>query len=90
MNREEQRLRIGQRIAAIRKSIEWTDGQDIRRVGMTQKELGERCGIRQNHIARIERGYYSAGFDQLQAIAEGLGCKIDLVATESQHTGHEQ
>ena len=48
---------------------------------MTQTELGERCGLKQGSIARIERGYFSAGFDQLQAIAEGLGMKIDLVAT---------
>lgn len=81
MNRDEQRHRIGQRIAAIRKTIEWTDGQGIRRTGMTQTELGERCGLKQGSIARIERGYFSAGFDQLQAIAEGLGMKIDLVAT---------
>ena len=68
MSREEQRQRIGQRIADIRKEK-----------GMTQEELAERCGLAQSHIARIERGYYSAGFDQLQSIAEGLGCNIDLV-----------
>ena len=79
MNREEERARIGQRIAAVRKSVEWTDGQGIKRKGMTQGELAERCGLAQSHIARIERGYYSAGFDQLQAIAEAMGKNIDLI-----------
>ena len=79
MNREEERARIGQRIAAVRKSVEWTDGQGIHRKGMTQGELAERCGLAQSHIARIERGYYSAGFDQLQAIAEAMGKNIDLI-----------
>jgi DNA-binding XRE family transcriptional regulator len=79
MNREDERARIGQRIAAVRKSVEWTDGQGIKRKGMTQGELAERCGLAQSHIARIERGYYSAGYDQLQAIAEALGKNIDLV-----------
>ena len=81
MNKDEQRKRIGQRIAALRKTIEWTDELGINRKGMTQTELGERCGLKQASIARIERGYFSAGFDQLQAIAEGLGMNIDLVAT---------
>jgi transcriptional regulator with XRE-family HTH domain len=79
MNRDEQRKRMGQRIAALRKTIEWTDEQGIRRNGMTQTELGERCGLKQASIARIENGYFSAGFDQLQAIAEGLGKNIDIV-----------
>ena len=79
MNKEDERARIGQRIAAVRKSVEWTDGQGINRKGMTQGELAERCGLAQSHIARIERGYYSAGFDQLQAIAEALGKNIELV-----------
>ena len=79
MNREEERARIGQRIAAVRKNVEWTDGQGIKRKGMTQGELAERCGLAQSHIARIERGYYSAGYDQLQLIAEALGKNIDLV-----------
>ena len=79
MNRDEQRKRIGQRIAIIRKGIEWTDDQGAKRTGMTQTELGERCGLKQASIARIENGYFSAGFDQLQAIAEGLGKNIDIV-----------
>ena len=79
MNKDEQRKRIGQRIVAARKSVEWTDGQGINRTGMTQGELAELCGLSQSHIARIERGYYSAGYDQLQAIAEALGKNIDSV-----------
>lgn len=79
MDRDEQRKRMGQRIAALRKTIEWTDEQGIHRKGMTQTELGERCGLKQASIARIENGYFSAGFDQLQAIAEGLGKNIDIV-----------
>lgn len=79
MNKDEQRQRIGQRIAVLRKTIEWTDEQGIRRKGMTQTELGERCGLKQASIARIENGYFSAGFDQLQAIAEGLEKNIDIV-----------
>ena len=79
MNNEIERKRIGQRISALRKAIKWKDEAGINRTGMTQAELGERCGIRQNHIARIERGYYSAGFDQLQTIAEALGGNVDII-----------
>ena len=79
MTKEEQRQRIGQRIAEMRSTVKWTDENRVKRTGMTQAELSRLCGIRQNHISRIERGYYSAGFDQLQQIAEALGCQIDLV-----------
>lgn len=75
----QERQRIGQRIATIRKAIEWIDESGIKRTGMTQAELASRIGLSQVNIARIERGYYSAGFDQLQAIAEGLGGKIDII-----------
>ena len=37
------------------------------------------CGIRGNHITRIEKGRYSVGLDTLAAIAEALGKKIDFV-----------
>ena len=79
MNKEQERQRIGRRIATIRKAIEWIDESGIKRTGMTQAELANRIGLSQVNIARIERGYYSAGFDQLQAISEGLGGKIDII-----------
>lgn len=79
MNREDERARIGQRIAAVRKSVEWTDGQGIHRKGMTQGDLAKMCGLNQSHIARIEAGRYSVGFDTLQQIAEAFGGNIDIL-----------
>ena len=75
----QERERIGQRFAEERKSVEWVDANGIKRNGMTQTELAERCGLRQSNIARVERGYFSVGFDTLEAMAEGLGRKIDIV-----------
>lgn len=79
MDRDENRKRIGQRIAEVRKSLEWTDAQGITRKGMNQTELAERCGLAQSHIARIEAGRYSVGFDTLQAIADALDADICIV-----------
>lgn len=79
MNKEQQRQRIGQRIADLRKHVEWTDELGISRKGMTQRQLGARCGLQDSHIARIEKGRYSVGFDTLQTIAEALGGKIDII-----------
>jgi len=80
---EEQKMqnreRIGQRFAEVRKETEWVDANGIKRKGMTQTELAERCGLLQSSIARVERGYFSIGFDTLEAMAEGLGKKIDIV-----------
>ena len=63
-----ERLRIGQRIAELRKER-----------GLTQTQLAERCGLQQAHIARIEAGRYSVGLDTLAQIADALGMVIDFV-----------
>lgn len=76
---EQERVRIGQRIADLRKTIEWIDELGIHRTGMTQRQLGARCGLQNSHIARIEQGRYSVGFDTLQAIAEAMGGTIDII-----------
>lgn len=65
---EQERQRIGERIADIRKAK-----------NMTQTELAEKCGLAQSHIARIETGRYSVGFDTLQQIGDALGHNVDFV-----------
>ena len=67
MNKEEERKRIGQRVAKIRTEL-----------GFTQRQLAEKCGLQQCHIARIEKGKYSVGLDTLSAIAKALGKNIDF------------
>lgn len=84
MNREEERQRIGRRIAEVRGALVLMDENGIKRKGMTQTELAERCGLAQSHIARIEAGRYSVGFDTLQQIAEGLGCVVDFVVVAAE------
>lgn len=73
------RHRIGHRIADLRKAIKWKDNEGKTQEGITQAQLAERCGLAQSHIARIENGRYSVGFDQLQVIADALGKKVDIV-----------
>ena len=68
MSKEEERQRIGQRIADIRKAK-----------GMTQQDLADMTGNQRNHISRIESGKYSVGFDTLQTIAEQFDMKVDIV-----------
>lgn len=68
MNKEDERLRIGQRIAELRKSH-----------GITQEELSVMSGLQRTHISRIEAGKYAVTIDTLSAIAEQLGCQVDLI-----------
>ena len=65
---EEQRHRIGQRIAELRTSQ-----------GMTQQDVADKTGLLRQHISRIEAGKYSVGFDTLQLIAEQFDMKVDIV-----------
>ena len=64
---EQERQRIGQDIAQLRKEK-----------GMTQVQLSERCGLSQVHISRIEAGKYDIRLDTLAAIAKALGRRIAL------------
>ena len=64
----EERQRIGQRIADLRKQHQ-----------MTQQDLANKTGMQRNHISRIESGKYSVGFDTLQLIAEQFDMKVDIV-----------
>lgn len=62
------RIRIGQRIAELRKQR-----------GISQAQLAEAIGMHQPNIARIENGQYSTSIDVLSRIAEALGTRLDLI-----------
>ena len=66
-----ERKRIGERIRQLR-----TQQQ------LTQDQLAALTGLERPHITRIEAGRYSVGFDTLQAIAQALGCTVDMVRLE--------
>ena len=63
-----ERQRIGMRVA-----------EERRKRGLTQQELADMTGMKQANIARIEAGRYSVRFDTLQAIAETMDMKVDLL-----------
>ena len=47
--------------------------------GLTQTDLEQRSGIRQNHIARIEQGCYDVRIDTLSQLAQAMGYRLDFV-----------
>lgn len=68
MDTRNERIRIGKRIATLRKEK-----------GMSQAQLADACGMKAPNIARIETGRYSTGLDILSKIAAALDCTIDFV-----------
>ena len=62
MNKEQERKRIGERIALLRMAR-----------GLSQQQLAEKTGLAQQNIARVENGKYSSRLDTLAVIAEALG-----------------
>lgn len=68
MNIKEQRIRIGQEIAELRKQR-----------GMTQQNVSDKAAILRPHVTRVELGKYNFGFDTLQAIADALDADIRIV-----------
>ena len=65
---EQERQRIGNEIAMLRKEK-----------GMTQQDLADRVEMQRAHIARIEAGRYSVGLDTLTAIGKALGKRLAFV-----------
>lgn len=45
---------------------------------LTQKELAERCGLRQNTISRLESGGTSPTLKTLQRLAAGMGKRLEI------------
>lgn len=66
--KDNERQRIGARIAELRKAK-----------GMSQLQLAEAAGLKQPNIARIEAGKYSTTLDVLTKIADALGVKVDFI-----------
>lgn len=63
---DENRLRFGRRLKAIRE-----------RRGLNQTELGRISGISQNRISNWELGYAYPGIEALISLAESLHCSAD-------------
>lgn len=70
---EQERQRMGERIATLRKLK-----------GYTQAELAEMTGLQRSHIVRLEQGRYGATIDVLSAIATALGYEIDFTEIQTQ------
>ena len=73
MNKEQERKRIGGKIADLRKAR-----------GMTQQQLADMAGLAQQNLARVETGRYSSRLDTLAAIAEALGCQLEFIIKDGE------
>jgi DNA-binding XRE family transcriptional regulator len=45
--------------------------------GLSQRQLGERCGIGQQHISRYESGKHKPSLDTAHQMARALGVDLD-------------
>lgn len=65
--KQENRIRIGGQIAAIRN-----------KKGLSIRELAEACGVSFANIYKIENGKYNVSIDILAKICEALGYHVDI------------
>lgn len=66
--KQENRLRIGRKVATIRKEK-----------GLSIRELAEQCGVSYQNITKIENGKYNVSIDILWKLCEVLNCKLDII-----------
>jgi transcriptional regulator with XRE-family HTH domain len=62
------RIRIGSRLRELREAQ-----------GLTTTQLGERCGLTQSTISKVENGKWSVSLDILSKICEALGARVEIV-----------
>ena len=67
-NNIETRIRIGSRLAAIRKS---------KRISI--QDVTETTGFRRSTVWRVETGKFPATLDTLSKICDAIGCRIEVV-----------
>lgn len=59
--------------------------------GLTQKQLGDLCGIADSNIRKYENGKQNPKIETLQKIADALGCDIfDLTEIQAEPLSPEQ
>lgn len=61
------RLRIGQRIADLRN-----------KAGLTLRQLAENAGVSYQNICKIENGKYNVSIDLLSKLCDALGAEIKI------------
>jgi transcriptional regulator with XRE-family HTH domain len=67
------RMRIGQKVAALRK-----------KKGLTQVQLAKLANMDHVSISNIERGKGGCSIDSLEKIAKVLNCRVDLIKNYKQ------
>ena len=58
------------------------------KMGLSQQELAEKCGVKQSAIARLESMKATPQLDTLSKIVKPLGLKIQLIPVQEQESLH--
>ena len=66
--RYNERIRIGSRLRELREAQ-----------GLTTTQLGEKFGLTQSTISKVENGKWSVSLDILSKICDALGAKVEIV-----------
>jgi transcriptional regulator with XRE-family HTH domain len=54
-------------------------GEHAAKIPLTQEQVAEKCGFAQGTISRVFAGKYPAKSEILCAIAEAVGCEIQIL-----------
>lgn len=61
-----------------------------KRLGLTQREMSEKLGVKQNTLSQYEKGKREPGINMLRKLADLFGCTIDDLLRETQEGADEK
>ena len=53
--------------------------QHRKRLGLTQEEFAEKCGLHTTYIGQLERGKKNASLESIEKIVQGLGISFETL-----------
>jgi len=64
--------------------------QNRKEAGLSQEALADKCGLHRTYVGSVERGERNISIDNMEVIADALGCRIQDLLDEAPGSASRQ